>query len=134
MYRPPDNNQIYAEDLCRTISSLSTLYRDSTIWIGGDANLPDIEWDTTSIKGNRYTIPINNTIINTMFDAGCEQVVNFATRAVNTLDLFFTNHPSLVNKCLPLSGLSDHGIVLVDTNITPARQNLLKDLFIYGRK
>jgi hypothetical protein len=61
----------------------------TTIWIGGDANLPDIEWDTTSIKGNRYTIPINNTIINTMFDAGCEQVVNFATRAVNTLDLFF---------------------------------------------
>jgi exonuclease III len=134
LYRPPGNNQKYAEDLCRTISSLSALYRDSTIWIGGDANLPDIEWDTTSIKGNRYTIPINNTIINTMFDAGCEQVVNFATRAVNTLDLFFTNRPSLVNKCLPLPGLSDHDIVLVDTNITPARQNLLKDLFIYGRK
>jgi hypothetical protein len=134
LYRPPDNNQKYAEDHCRTISSLSTLYRDSTIWIGGDANLPDIEWDTTSIKGNRYAIPINNTIINTMFDAGCEQVVNFATRAVNTLDLFFTNRPSLVNKCLPLPGLSDHDIVLVDTNITPARQNPLKRLIYLWKK
>jgi exonuclease III len=47
LYRPPENNKKYAEDLCKTISSLSTLYRDSTIWIGGDANLPDIEWDTT---------------------------------------------------------------------------------------
>jgi hypothetical protein len=62
-------------------------------------------------------------IINTMFDAGCEQVVNFANRAVNTLDLFFTNRPSLVNKCLPLPGLSDHDVVLVDTNITPARHS-----------
>ena len=134
LYRPPGNNQKYAEDLCRTISSLSALYRDSTIWIGGDANLPDIEWDTTSIKGNRYTIPINNTIINTMFDAGCEQVVNFATKAVNTLDLFFTNRPSLVNKCLPLPGLSDHDIVLVDTNITPARQKPLKRVIYLWKK
>ena len=113
---------------------VSTLYPDSTIWIGGDANLPGIEWDTTSIKGNRYTIPINNTIINTMFDAGCEQVVNFATRAVNTLNLFFTHRPSLVNKCLPLPGLSDHDIVLVDTNITPARQKPLKRLIYLWKK
>jgi protoheme ferro-lyase len=49
-----------------------------------DAATNSVSLDTTSIKGNRYTIPINNTIINTMFDAGCEQVVNFATRAVNT--------------------------------------------------
>jgi hypothetical protein len=69
-----------------------------------------------------------------MFDAGCEQVVNFATRAVNTLDLFFINRPSLVNKCLPLPGLSDHDIVLVDTNITPARQKPFKRLIYLWKK
>ena len=69
-----------------------------------------------------------------MFDAGCEQVVNFATKAVNTLDLFFTNRPSLVNKCLPLPGLSDHDIVLVDTNITPARQKPLKRVIYLWKK
>jgi hypothetical protein len=69
-----------------------------------------------------------------MFDAGCDQVVNFATRAVNTLDLFFIKRPSLVSKCLPLPGLSDHDIVLVDTNITPARQKPLKRLIYLWKK
>jgi hypothetical protein len=46
------------------------------------------------------------------------------------LDLFFTNRPSLVNKCLPLPGLSDHDIILADINITPARIKPLKR-FIY---
>jgi hypothetical protein len=39
-----------------------------------------------------------------------EQIVDFPTRLDNT-------HRSLVNKCKPLPGISDHDIVLVDTNI-----------------
>ena len=55
-------------------------------------------------------------------------------QGVNTLNLFFTNRPSLVNKCLPLPGLSDHDIVLVDTNITPASQKPLKRLIYLWKK
>ena len=46
-----------------------------------------------------------------------EQIVDFPTRLDNTQDLAFTTHRSLVNKCKPLPGISDHDIVLVDTNI-----------------
>ena len=46
-----------------------------------------------------------------------EQIVDFPTRLDNTLDLVFTTHKSLVNKCNHLPGISDHDIVLVDTNI-----------------
>ena len=46
-----------------------------------------------------------------------EQIVDFPTRLDNTQDLVFTTHRSLVNKCKPLPGISDHDIVLVDTNI-----------------
>ena len=36
------------------------------------------------------------------------QLVTFPTRAHNTLDLLFTNHPDSVLPCHPVPGLSDH--------------------------
>jgi hypothetical protein len=39
-------------------------------------------------------------------------------RHENTLDLFLTNRPSVVNRCEPLPGLGDHEIVYIDTDIS----------------
>ena len=39
-----------------------------------------------------------------------------------TLDLFFTNRPSLVDKCLPAPGVADHDMVHIITSAT-ARRN-----------
>jgi hypothetical protein len=54
-------------------------------------------------------------------DLSLEQLVSFPTRGEKTLDLVFTTHPSLVDKCKPLPsvGKSDHDIVLVDLCISP---------------
>ena len=49
-------------------------------------------------------------------------MVNFPTRVNNILDVFCTNRPSLVDRISTVPGLSDHDIVLVDTNILPACQ------------
>ncbi|KAK3083794.1 hypothetical protein FSP39_003288 [Pinctada imbricata] len=108
--------------LCAAITDLSNKFPGSVVWISGDANLPDIEWDTMSITGNRNSAPINTAFLTTVLDIGSEQVVNFPTRRNNLLDIFLTNRPSLINKCSPLPGLSDHDVVLIDSNITPARQ------------
>ena len=53
-------------------------------------------------------------------DLALEQVVDFPTRDGNTLDLLFTSHPSLVDKCKPLPSLgkSDHETILVDLSLT----------------
>ena len=48
-------------------------------------------------------------------------MVTFPTRGENTLDLFLTNCPSLVNKCTPLPAIGDHEIVFTDLGITPQR-------------
>ena len=32
-----------------------------------------------------------------------------------------TSHPSLVNRCKPLPGISDHDIVLIDANVRATR-------------
>ena len=49
-------------------------------------------------------------------------MVGFSTRNDSTLDIFCTNRPSLVQRCVSVPKLSDHGIVLVDPNILPARK------------
>ena len=40
------------------------------------------------------------------------QLVNFPTRAHNTLNLLFITHPDSVLSCHPAPGLSDHDAVL----------------------
>ena len=50
-----------------------------------------------------------------MAECGFSQIVNFPTRLNNTLDLVFTNRPSLIQHCFPAPGISDHSIVIVTT-------------------
>ena len=91
LYRPPKNEEGYTEELCQAIKDLSTRHSQSTIWIGGDANLPDIDWSNSSITGNSYSIPINTAFVNVVHDICAEQVVTFPTCLENTLDIFITN-------------------------------------------
>jgi hypothetical protein len=58
-------------------------------------------------------------------DLSLEQLVSFPTRGEKTLDLVFTTHPSLVDKCKPLPsvGKSDHDIVLVDLCMSPSKMS-----------
>ena len=49
-------------------------------------------------------------------ECGFTQLVDFPTRNENTLDLFFTNRPSLVRYCTGAPGISDHDIVLTSFN------------------
>ena len=126
MYRPTDNNNDYTQDLCNALSDLSARFKDHIIWLGGDTNLPDIDWKTDTITGHSYPVSINQTYIDTFNHIGCEQIVDFPTRINNILDVFCTNRPSLIDRCTPIPGLSDHDIVLKDTNVLPTRQKPIK--------
>ena len=53
-----------------------------------------------------------------LMNCSLSQLVTFPTRNDNTLDIFATNRPSSVEKCEPLSGISDHNIVHVVTKNT----------------
>ena len=48
-----------------------------------------------------------------------EQIQMNTTRENNNLDLFFTNHPSLVKSCNTIPGISDHDMVVVDIELKP---------------
>ena len=91
-------------------------------WIGGDFNLPDIDWANMT-KTSANTKPAQSEqLISWANDHLLTQVVTCTTRKNNILDLFFTNTPSLVNRsaCIPPLGAADHDIVFIDINTRAA--------------
>ena len=91
-------------------------YPNVPIWIAGDLNLPNINWNNTSIEGNSYPIPLCNVFLDFLNTFGFTQIVNFATRDKHTLDIFCTNRPSFVKQCFPLPGIGDHDTVVVESS------------------
>ena len=120
IYRPPNSDNEYMEKIKCAVDDIAKKHRSSVVWLGGDLNLPDISWnsDSVTIAGHQNPVSLNNKFLELVQDNHLEQVVTFPTRHENTLDLFLTNRPSLVNICEPLPGLGDHEIVYIDTDIS----------------
>ena len=116
---PPSSMVAYMDELCATIENLHGRFKNCVLWIGGDLNLPDINWKTLSVNGNRNALDINQQFIGMVMNVGVQQMVHFPTRGSNTLDLFLSNRPSLINHCTALPGIGDHDIVFIDSGITP---------------
>jgi hypothetical protein len=115
----------YSKDLSNIISDICHKNKKSTIWIGGNLNLPDINWSSNTITSNQYRKEISEICLALEEDLGLIQSVNFPTRGQHLLDVFFTNRPSLINRC-EAPGISDHEIVFVDSNIAISRQKPVK--------
>ena len=120
-YKPNENDP---DSLQGLRDSLSKIPRSSNIWLLGDFNLPQIDWDTEQIKSNCSHTSVYESFLNITHDFGLEQVVKIPTRENNTLDLFLLNQPSLVHstKTLPPLGQGDHDIVHHELKISPGRR------------
>ena len=67
-----------------------------------------------------------------IYNTGCGKVVKFPTRLENTIDVFITNRPSLVQKCKPVPGVSNHGIVFVESSIFVGKSKTLpRKIFLW---
>ena len=54
VYRPPSyNDQDFARKTCRDINNIVNKNKNSTIWIAGDFNLPDINWTDLTVPGTQ---------------------------------------------------------------------------------
>ena len=92
------------------------MFSNMPIWIGGDMNLPDIEWETEQLTTNQYTHSNSYSFLDALANTGLRQIVNFPTMNNNTLDVVLTNRPYLAKQCVGMPGLSDHDIVFVEAN------------------
>lgn len=121
-YRPPSKNDInYFKQMIDEIIELKSKFKNSTFWLSGDFNLPDIKWPEQTISGSMYPKELSEMFINMINQIGIEQIVDFPTRKDNILDLFCTNQPALITKIKTIPGISDHDIVLVDAICKPKR-------------
>ena len=101
-------------------------YSNEVIWIGGDANLPDINWSLNTVSGNNYKKEIIVTFLQAVENCGLDQVVDFQTRDDNLLDISLTNRPSLIRTCKSLPGISYHEIVYVESHVSAKYQRPIK--------
>ena len=117
VYRPPSTRDHYLNDLCDQLTSIISSHPNSTVWIAGDINLPDIVWSNHSVNSNIYPLNINNSFLDFLDTNGLCQVVSSPTRGTNVLDIFLTNRPSLIETCNVVDGISDHEAVVVESEL-----------------
>ena len=115
IYRTNQSNT--KEQIDSITESMNILKQNDINWVGGDLNLPDIDWETQAITGHQYPIHTNQTFLDKMHDKGLSQTVREETRQKNILDLFCTNRPNLVVRTKIIPRLGDHDIVLTDSRL-----------------
>ena len=99
-YRPPNNtDSAYIYALKDAVAHIDT--SADYVWIAGDFNLGDIDWQSSSIKPCCQHAPICEQLIEMANDHGLSQIVDKPTRTTSTtsniLDIFLTNCPDMVN-------------------------------------
>ena len=118
VYRPPNSDSAYLQSFCNLMQDVATDFPAATIWMGGDINLPNIDWITNSHKGNDYTVSFCNLVLELFSDLGIYQMITFPTIGSNTFDIFATNRPNFINRCTPIPGISDHDGNSVESFVT----------------
>ena len=119
LYRTNSINTI--DQMNNILQVMSSIQTNGVVWIGGDLNLPDIDWHRLEVTRNQYPREINQAFLDKLNDMGLQQVNERPTRGSNILDIFLTNRPNLVSRCTTIPPLSDHDIVLVDSKTKATR-------------
>ncbi|XP_060561750.1 uncharacterized protein LOC132721460 [Ruditapes philippinarum] len=136
-YREPKSQIETLNELDISLGKIgnSEKYRNCKIFLGGDFNLGDIDWEygnpTSGAKDKAHCEKLCS-ILNLHF---IEQVNLLPTRMNRTLDLFITSHPTLIEKCStgPPLGLSDHDCLFVTSKLR-AVTNKKQDRTVYNYK
>ena len=134
VYRPPSYSEQESHVMAGEVHDIFAKHPNSVYWLGGDLNLPDIDWEKHEIEGHQYLKDINQTFLDLAQDLGLDQMVDFPTRGGNILDVFMTNRPGLVKKCNLIPGVSDHEIVHIVSSVHPVRKKPTKhDILLWNK-
>ena len=118
IYSPPSSSDSYLEDSSNQLNQIHLDHPSSALWIGGDINLPDINWSNSSVSGHSYSLRLNHIFLDFLLDNTLTQMVTIPTRGTNILDIFVTDRSSLVEFCDTVDGIGDHEAVLVKSLVT----------------
>ncbi|XP_033750637.1 uncharacterized protein LOC117334902 [Pecten maximus] len=99
----------------------ATQIQNASFLIGGDFNLPGIDWKNMQLKPNCANQAIHTDFLSLLDDTGLTQLVTDPTRNENTLDLLITNSSTLFQRLEIMPGISDHDIVFAEMQCTPRK-------------
>ena len=124
-YRSPDKNKPeYLQQLHKLLNKIPT-DKGAHLWLGGDFNLPDINWEEESVGLYASNSAVAQQLLDTSRDFYLDQVVTKPTRVTETtaniLDPFFTSNQTLINKVEVIPGISDHEAVFIESSLRPMR-------------
>ena len=107
-YRPPDPKISTSEE------SLDLMPKNSnqTIVLGGDFNLPGIDWDNGVVNPKAANKSQCELLLSSLDTHALAQIQKEPTREENILDLLITNKPGLIKSSHSVPGISDHCAVL----------------------
>ena len=109
------------EELEKTLNHVQETHNPNgkyTIMLGGDFNVPYIDWETLAILPSCNSWGMYEKLLDVIDENELQQFQLEPTRNDATLDLFFTNKPSLIKNITVIPGISDHDTVVVDTALT----------------
>ena len=132
-YRPKTNHDGSIEELNDILKKLNKK-QNLKLLLGGDFNLPGIEWDTANLKPDCKHKQYHLDFLNLMDTYGLTQLIEQPTRKGNTLDLMITNRPNWVCKSEVFPGVADHDAVYLEM-ATNARRSKppRRKIFMYHR-
>ena len=126
-YRPPASDISVLLELEKSIENISNIAKNHTVIIGGDFNLPGVNWNTYSVNPGSRDVQDCQCLLDIAQDFHLSQLVTEPTRTTNTtaniLDLILTSKPSLVENVHVTPGLSDHDIVIASVLHRAPRNN-----------
>ena len=70
-----------------------------------------------TLRSDHVYASVHSSLLATICDYGLPQLVTEPTRLDNTLDIYFTDHPSQITDINILPGLSNHNIIMVTADI-----------------
>ncbi|KAK6186985.1 hypothetical protein SNE40_006239 [Patella caerulea] len=99
-YREPKSKIEALDELEKSLSKIQNdpSYRNMKIFLGGDFNLGDIEWEVGRPMVDARDKVHCDKILQISSYYSLEQINNRPTRQGRILDLLFTSHPSLIQR------------------------------------
>jgi len=128
LYRPPDSPRQCLHELSLSLTRIRVKYPDAILMLGGDFNLPGIDWQSMSHVPSRPKKAESELLLSTIQDFHMDQLNTEPTRGTSILELVLSSCPKLVTSCTTGPGISDHDHVVIVRASVRAKQNTKKSL------
>ena len=103
------------------MKSLDLIPKNSnqTIVLGGDFNLPGIDWDNGVVNSKAANKSQCELLLSSLDTHALAQIHKEPTGEENILDVLITNKPGLIKSSHSVLGISDHCAVVTELDIDP---------------